>query len=181
MKPRSYTSVGIILGKRNLGEADKIITLFSKDFGKISMVAKGVRRPKSRKRGHLEIFNLIKFQGISGKSMDIIVEAEVIEDFKKVRSSLKKISLAYYFCEVISKITNDNEGNTNIYELLLKNLRNLKTESLLKKQRLSFVHDLLVITGYHPQGETLVNHDQVLEDVIERKINSQRVGKRMLQ
>ncbi len=181
MKPRSYTSTGIILSKRNLGEADKIITIFSKDFGKIAFVAKGVRRPKSRKRGHLEIFNLIKFQGISGKSMDILTEAEVIEDFASIRKSLKKISLAYYFCEIVAKITNENEGNYSIFELLLSHLKSLKSTTKLKVLRLDFVHKILIMTGYHPDGEGMINHDLVLDAVIERQANSFRVGKLILQ
>lgn len=180
MKPRSYTSTGIILSKRNYGEADKIITIYSKDFGKITLMAHGVRRPKSRKRGHLEIFNYIKFQGNVSNGLDTLVEAVVIEDFAGIRKSLKKISLAYYFCEVISKITNDKERNYTIFNLLIISLKNLKVKNLYKQQRLAFIHNLLVITGYHPDGEKLVNHDLVLNSVIERGLNSQRVGKRLL-
>lgn len=181
MKPRSYTSEGLILNKRNLGEADKIITVFSKDFGKFSLVAKGIRKPKSRKRGHLEIFNQLKFQGISGSSMDIMIEAQEINDFLNIRKSLNKISLAYYFCEVVNKITNEHEENFLIYKLLLNSLNKLSRTNLLRDLRLNFIHELLVIAGYHPKNEKLIDHDKVLEDVIERRINSLRVGKRMLQ
>ena len=62
MKPRSYTSEGIVLARRNYGEADRILVIYSKNFGRVSYMAKGVRRPKSRKRGHIEVFNYIKFQ-----------------------------------------------------------------------------------------------------------------------
>lgn len=179
MKPHSYIATGIVLGKKNLGEADKIINVYSKEFGKLSLVAKGIRRPRSRKRGHIEIFNLIKFQGMSGKSMDILTEAEVVENFSNIRKSLKKISLAYYLCEVVGKITNEETG-TEIFDLLLLSLKKLEKTSKLKDLRLEFIHKILVITGYHPEGETMIDHDKVLEEVIERGVYSSRVGKRLL-
>ena len=111
MKPRTYTSEGIILARKNYGEADRIISVFSKDQGRVSMMAKGARRPKSRKRGHIEVFNRVRFQAITGRGLDIMTEAEVIDDFKQIRTSLKKISLAYYLAEVIGRITHEGEGN----------------------------------------------------------------------
>ena len=94
MKPHGYTSEGIVLTRRNFGEADRILVLYTKDRGRISILAKGIRRPKSKKRGHVEVFNKIRFQAVSGRGLDIMTEAEVVDDFKEVRTSLKKISLA---------------------------------------------------------------------------------------
>lgn len=181
MKPKSYTSEAVVLNKKNLGEADKIITVFSKDFGKLSLVAKGIRKPKSRKRGHLEIFSLIKFQGIRGKNLDIITEVEVINDYKSIRQNLKKITLAYYFCEVVIKITNEGESNLGMFNLISGSIKRLSLENNFKLQRLNFIHNLLVLTGFHPANEKMINHDKVLINVIERNLNSERIGKRMLQ
>lgn len=180
MNPRTYTSEGIVLARKNYGEADRIISVFSKDKGRIELIAKGARRPKSRKRGHIEVFNRVKFQAVTGRGLDIMTEAEVIDDFKQVRGSLKKISLAYYFMEVVGRITHGGEGNTGVYDLLLESLEKLKTTNLLKKLRLDFLNKLLVTLGYWPQGELLSDPDQKLEEVIERQIYSKRVGKRML-
>ncbi len=177
MKPRSYSSEGIILAKKNFSEADKIFVVYSKEHGRISLVAKGVRRPKSRKRGHLEVFNNVRMQAVIGKGLDLMTEAEVIEDFKEIRNSLKKVSLAYYFVEVIGRITHEHQQNEELYDLLLGYLRRLKTENLLKKLRTSFVTDVLVLLGYWPIGESLTDVDEKLEEVIERKIGSVRVGK----
>lgn len=180
MKPRSYSSTGIVLHKKNLGETDKIITIFSKDFGKITLLAKGVRTPKSRKRGHVEIFSNIKFHAVSGSSMDILTEAETVDNYKSVRLNLKKVSLAYYLCEVVEKITTYNEPVPEIYLLLTTTLKKLTNTKLLKNLRLEFVHTILVVTGYHPIDENMVDHDNLLSDVLERNINSERVGKRLL-
>lgn len=181
MKPHSYTSEGIVLGRRDFGEADRILILYTKNFGRVSLIAKGVRRPRSRKRGHIEVFNLVRFQAVTGRGIDLMTEAEVIDDFKEIRKSLKKVSLAYYFAEVIGRITHEQEPNIGLFNLITRYLDSLKTEKELKKLRENFIGELLVLMGYWPGNVKLNDPDEKLEEVIERQISSVRVGKRMLQ
>lgn len=180
MKQRSYSSEGIVLSRKNYGEADRILIVISKEFGKLSLLAKGIRKIKSKKRGHLEIFSKIKFSAASGHGIDIITEAETIDDFAGVRVNLNKISLAYYFCEVVNKITHEDGRVSTVYNLLSIALEELEEETGLKKLRLKFIYDLLTNMGYWPTGKKLIDADIVLDDVLERKINSVRVGKQML-
>lgn len=181
MKQRTYSSEGIILSRKNYGEADRILVVFSKHFGKLTLLAKGIRKIKSKKRGHLEIFSKVKFSAVHGKGMDIITETETINDYAGVRSNLNKISLAYYFCEVVNKITHEDGNASSIYVLLSNALENLEVETELKKLRLKFIYDLLIEMGYWPENKKMTDADIVLEDVIERKLNSVRVGKKMLE
>ncbi|HJY98105.1 MAG TPA: DNA repair protein RecO [Patescibacteria group bacterium] len=181
MKPRSYSSEGIVLARRNFGEADRILVIFTKNTGRLSLIAKGVRRPKSRKRGHIEVFNQVAFQASSGKGIDIMTEAEVIDDFSEIRKSLKKVSLAYYLAEVVGRITHDNEANSELYDLILETYEKLKTAKRLRILRLNFISDLLTLTGFWPKGRPIPDPDTKLEEVIERQIASERVGKRMIQ
>ena len=180
MKPHGYSSEGIVLSRRNYGEADRILSIYSKAHGRISLMAKGVRRPSSRKRGHIEVFNLVKFQAISGHGIDLMTEAEVVDNFKEIRLTLKKISLAYYFAEVVGRITHEGESSYEIYNLILETLEKLKSTKGLKKLRLDFVSKLLVTMGYWPENQKLENPDEKLEEVVERQISSVRVGKIML-
>lgn len=181
MHPRAYTSEGIVLTRRNFGEADRILVLYTKSFGRISLLAKGVRRPKSKKRGHVEVFNKINFQAVHGRGLDIMTEAEASEDFKSIRGSLRKISLAYYFMEVIGRITHEGEENAEIYNILLNALTKLKSASRLRKLRLDFITDLLIASGFWPADKILNAPDEKLEEVIERQITSIRVGKRVME
>lgn len=179
MKLRSYKSEGIILARKNYGEADRIISVYSKDFGRLTLLAKGIRRPRSRKRGHLEIFNLINFQAESSHGFDIITEVEVADNFFYIRRSLKRISLAYYFMEILEKITRESEPNPELYSLIIEYLNRLKSEKKLKLMRTDFVTRLLVLLGYWPSDKILVDPDKKLEEVVERQIYSKRVGKRV--
>ena len=155
MISHGYTSEGIVLTRRNFGEADRILSIYSKDRGRVSLIAKGVRRPSSRKRGHIEVFNLVKFQAVIGHGFDTMTEAEVANDFKSIRTSLKKISLAYYFMEVVGRITHEGESNLELFNLLSSALTELETARELKKLRLDFVLQLLTLLGYWPKGAAL--------------------------
>ncbi|MDP3918264.1 MAG: DNA repair protein RecO [Candidatus Woesebacteria bacterium] len=181
MKFRTYSSEGIILSRKNYSEADRILIVLSKHFGKLSLLAKGIRKIKSKKRGHLEIFSRVKFSAVKTNGMGIITEVETINDFNMVRTNLNKVSLAYYFCEVVNKITHEDGHASTVYGLLSTALEQLEQETELKKLRMKFIYDLLTNMGYWPIGKKLIEADIVLDDVIERKINSVRVGKKVLE
>ncbi|KKQ75632.1 MAG: repair protein RecO protein [Candidatus Woesebacteria bacterium GW2011_GWB1_38_5b] len=177
----TYSSEAIVLGKRNYGEADKIISVFSKHKGKIFLMAKSARKPSSRKRGHLEVFNVIRFSAIETKSLDIFSEAQVTESFEEIKKDLKKTSVAYFFLEVIGKLTRENEPHEDIYYILFNSLNNLITSSNLKQLRKQYIRDILVTLGFWPQNLALDNPDKVLEDIAERQFSSIRVGKKVLE
>lgn len=181
MRPHKYASEGIVLGRKNYGEADRILSLYTKDFGRITLLAKGVRRPKSKKRGHLEIFSLVRFSANTGSGIDLITEAEVKDDYKDIRTNLPRVSLAYYFMEVVGKTTHEQEKNEDLFDLILSSLDTLRTTNKLKEQKQKFILNLLTLLGFWPEGKIMDNPDEVLEDVVERKISSVRVGKRMLE
>jgi len=143
-------------------------------------LAKGVRRPTSRKRGHLEVFSYIRFQAARGKGMDIMTEAETIDNFSKIRENLKRASLAYYFMEVVGRTTHENETHREVFEYVLESMERLKEEKQLKKFRLGFVRRLVSLLGFWPEGKLLLDPDGFLEGVIERKLVTSRVGKRVL-
>lgn len=180
MKSRTYSSEGIILSRRNYKEADRIISLFSKKYGKVVLVAKGVRKLQSRKRGHIEIFSNIKFIASKTNSIDIITEAELINDYGLIRKNLNKATLAYYFCEVIEKITREAEPIEKIYLILDLYLKKVETNNNLKQLRLNFIKDVLEELGFWSENENILNADVILDEVLERKINSLRVGKKVL-
>jgi DNA repair protein RecO (recombination protein O) len=180
MRPKRYSSEGIILARRNYSEADRILIVFSKHYGKISLLAKSVRKPESRKRGSLEIFSHIRFSAATGKNLDLITEVEMINSFDCLRNDLKKVSVAYYFMEVVGRVTRDDEKNEALYKLILESLNNLRPAERLKEFRLKFVYDVLVLLGFWPKDRPMDNPDIILEDVVERELSSARVGKKLL-
>lgn len=180
MESRAYTSEAVVLARKNYGEADRILVVFSKNQGKISLIAKGVRKPSSRKRGGIEIFNHIKFQAVRGKGLDLVTEVEVVDSFKEIRDNLEKVSVAYYFAEVIGRVTHENEPHLEIFYLLLDCLEELKKGIKLKTLRTKFAYELLITLGFWPKGQALPNPDAKLEEIIERNLSTLRVGKKLI-
>lgn len=180
MRPKHYSSEGIVLARRNYSEADRILVVYSKKFGKVSLMAKGVRYPKSRKRGSLEVFSRLKFSAARGKNLDLITEAEIIDSLPAIRKNLKKVAVAYYFMETIGRTTREDEPNREVYRLTVNYLNRLKKERQSKKLRLDFILKLLTVLGFWPKDKPMENPDYVLEDVVEREMSSARVGKKLL-
>lgn len=116
---------GIILKRRNLGEADRILTVFSKQKGKISVLAKGVRRITSRRAGSVELLNRVSMYLHQAKSFLILTEAESIETFPKLKEDLTLSTYAFHIIELVDKLTAENQENINLYEHLLNVLQRL--------------------------------------------------------
>ena len=180
MRPKSYTSEAIILARKSYSEADRILIAFTKYYGKTSFIAKGIRKPKSKKRGTLEVFSQLKLSAARSKSLDIITETEIINNFSDFRKDLKKVSVAYFFVETVGRLTQEGEKNLKLYSLLLTNLTSLATSNELGVLRRTFIYDVLVLLGFWPKGKKMENHDLVLENITERKMNSVRVGKKLV-
>lgn len=180
VRARNYTTEAIVLGRRDFSEADKIIVVFSKSIGKLFLIAKGVKKLTSRKRGHLEVFSHIRFSAAKGKNLDIITEVETIENYSDIRQDLRKVAVAYFFVETVARLTQEEEPHPKVFQLLISYLDLLKEAKNLKKLRDEFTLDILVNLGFWSRSKPLLNPDLFLESVTERQINSVRIGKKLL-
>lgn len=178
---RTYKTEGVILKRNNFGEADRILTIFTKHYGKIKVIAKGVRRIRSRKGGNVESFNRATLFLAKGKNIDLLTEAVVIDAFRFWRKDLLKVGLAFYFCELVDKLTAEGQENQKVYSLLVKVLSTigkLKPAELVR----GFEEDLLdelgfgVPTQVRQQPKSLVNY---IETVTEREIKAPKVIKKL--
>jgi len=170
----TYKTEGIVLKRRNFSEADKILTIYSKHYGKIRAVAKGVRKLKSRKAGNLELFNHCQLVLTKGRNLDIISEVQAINTFRRWRKNLIKVGVAYYFCELVDRLTPDEQANKAVFELLRSFLEKMDTASLPNLVR-SFEEHLLDELGFGVPPE-LKNRQESLksyiESIIEKEIHS---------
>jgi len=96
----SYTVNAINVGSFNLGESDKLLTLFTAERGLMKAVAKGARKPGSKIAGRAEVLNINRLFISKGRSLDIITQAEGIENFSRLRHDLLRLSYALYYAEV---------------------------------------------------------------------------------
>ena len=145
-----YKTTGIILKRSNLGEADRIITICTNDRGKIRVVAKGVRKTLSKLAGHLELFCLSSLQLAEGRNLDVLTGAQIKQCFTKLRQNLTKMRCAYYICEIIDKLTEENEDHPEMFSLLKEVLENINSGN--EKLTLAYFEiQFLVETGFRPE------------------------------
>jgi DNA repair protein RecO (recombination protein O) len=148
---RTYQTEAIIIRKTKLGEADRIITLFTPQRGKIRAVAKGVRRPKSRLSGHLELLTYSKVDLVHGRNLDTIIGSETINGFLPLKNDLDLSAQALYVTELVEQFTAENSENFRLFELLFDTLDKLQTEENREMLIHYFETHLLSFTGYRPE------------------------------
>ncbi len=125
-RQRLYRTPAVILKRMDLGEADRIVTFYSRDVGKIRAVARGVRRTTSRSAGHLEPFTLSDVMFAVGRELDVISQADTLEAFRTIREDLVLTTHAYYLAEMVDLLTEDRLENRAVFEVLVDGLRDLE-------------------------------------------------------
>lgn len=175
----AFSAEVIVLKRKNLGETDKIFTFFSKQKGKIAAIAKGVRKINSRKAPHLEVFTHTKLFITSGKTLDIITEAQTIHGFANIRKNLERVVYAYKLVEQIDRLCPENVPHQNIFTDLLQTLELFNNSSELSVPTVNeeFSSRLLSELGYLEKGKNLYGEilDQYLKSILEKELKSDRL------
>ncbi|MCA9822446.1 MAG: DNA repair protein RecO [Dehalococcoidia bacterium] len=117
-RPRIFRAEGIVLRRRNIGEADSVFTVLGTDGRRFEAVARGVRKTRSRMRGHLEPLTHGKFLIAAGKSLDVFTQVETVNAYRTIREDLDRSSAAIYCCELAERFTVEGEGSGGLFALL---------------------------------------------------------------
>lgn len=149
-RPRTYTTEGIVLRRRNLGEADSIFTVYSAHEGKFDGVARGVRKARSHMRGHLEPLTRSKLMLARGRSLDVFTQAETITGYRAIREDLERGAAAMYCAELVDRFTPEREEHPGLYSLMLDLLDALEADAPVAIVRY-FEMALLGLVGYELQ------------------------------
>lgn len=168
---------GIVIKRKSLAEADRIVTIFSKDYGKISLMAKGVRKINSRRSPHVELLNHSRFSLYKGKSMFNLSEVDSLENFQKLKKDLKKVGLAYHICELVDGLCAENQENQQIFALLKSTLSNIEKENQPEFLVRNFEINLLRLLGFSGVEQDLsFNTEKFIEDILERKLKAKEIA-----
>lgn len=171
---RNYKTEGIIIRRRNSGEADRLLTVFTKQYGKIQVKAVGVRRITSRRSSHIELLNYLKITLYKGKSMPIVVEAETIQNYAFLKNNLLMVGICYHICELIDSLCAENQENTLAFSLLLQTLDDLLRGKDTKQTVHIFEKTLLLHLGFSsnmPLAKAIDTH-AVIEEILERRLKT---------
>ena len=149
-RPRVYKTEGVILRRRNIGEADTIFTVLSEREGKFDAVARGVRKARSRMRGHLEPLTRSRLMLARGRSLDVFTQAETVNPHRQIREDLERTAVALCCVELVDRFTVEHAEAGEIYHLLVALLESLD-EGLSSNVIRHFELQLLAEAGYELQ------------------------------
>jgi DNA repair protein RecO (recombination protein O) len=154
--PRIYRTEALIIKHFDYGEADRILTLYTPRLGKISAIAKGVRRPKSRMGGHLDLFTRSVLLLAQGRNLDIVTQAQALHYFTILHNDLLRSGYAHYIAELLDAFTPERLPNEALYRATLLALHRLGGRGAVNGVRpiwvvRAFEMRLLSLSGYQPQ------------------------------
>jgi len=165
-RERLYKTEGIILKRTDFGEADRLVTVYTPDYGKLRLLAKGIRKPTSRKAGHLELFTHSRLLIARGRELDIVTQAETVNAFRALREDLTRTSYAHYVAELLDQFTAERDKNRALFNLLLETLIRLCEENELDKAVRYYEIHLLTLAGYRPELFVCVKCRSPLQPVV---------------
>lgn len=156
-----YNVEALIIRSRDYGEADKILTLYTKEYGKIQAIAKGVRKPVSRLRGGVQMFAHSRLLLYRGKTLDTVSQSENIEAFGGLQNDLNKLVYASYLMELLESAVPDREPNERLFLTTLLSLGLLLGDDPELVCRMYEIR-LLYLLGYCPYLSNCMNCHQEL-------------------
>lgn len=118
-----YKADGVVLRAWDCGSGDKLLVLFSKEHGKIKVMAHGAAKPASRKRGAVQSFTRSSFLIRRGRELDSVSQCEGVEMFPFLRSDLARLGYASYLAELVDALAPEGEPNEPLFNLLLVTMR----------------------------------------------------------
>lgn len=160
----AVTTEGLILKRSNFGEADRVLTVLTDRYGKISVIAKGVRKITSRRSGNVELLNRVKLHLFKAKNYNLN-EAESLETFPNIKKNLTLSTTAFHVIELVDRLTPEDQKNPRLYHLTLAALQILE-----KNPRQIFIRafevKILAILGFW-SIDAIRDLDKMTKDLLE--------------
>ena len=151
-----HTTEAIVIRSLPFGESDKIVTFFTKDFGKIKGIAKGARRSRKRFQNALELFAHLRLAFFAREGMGLVRAegCDLLHSFCGIRDNLARIVYANYFLELVNEMTGEREPARETYDLLFSFLSGLDGEEPHEEALRIFEIRMLSLFGYRPNMRT---------------------------
>lgn len=165
LRNRLYRSEAIVLARQDYGEADRIFIIYTPNRGRMSIIAKGIRRPKSRFGSSIDYFTRVSLDLAKGRDLDVVTGVSAVDSHERLRTDTESYGYAAYFAELTRHLTQDRQENRPLYDLLASSLA-LVNEGLDPwPVARHFELGILTMLGYRPELFRCVNCTRELEAV----------------
>lgn len=125
MRPHVYKTEAIVLDRKDFGEADRLLTLYTPGLGKVRAIAKGARRTTSRLSGHIELFTHTSLFLAAGRNLDIVTQSQLIHSHERLREDLWRAALGFHLLELVNHFSEERLESPPVWHALLEALRRL--------------------------------------------------------
>ena len=122
---------GVIINKKDIGDFDRIVTMFTGSFGKIDVLIKGIRKSKKRDKIGADILSFSRMVVYKKENSYIGTTVESVKNYNNIREDMKKIGIVLYMFHVLNNILTENERKSILYDLTLKSLDYIEKLSLI--------------------------------------------------
>lgn len=165
-----YKTYGFILKRKDLAAVDRLLTVYSQDFGKFFLKARSIRKEASKLKGHLELFNLSHLMIAPGRGYDIVTGAESLTSFTALKKDSTKLAIAFYFADLIDKTVLGQEKDPVLWQLICAafealNKQNCPVQKLIQE----FEEELVKSLGYSLKKDAFSQLQEITEDNIKSK------------
>lgn len=156
-RERHYRTQAVVLSRRDYGEADRIVVLFTAQQGRTSAIIKGARRQKSKLGPHCDYFARVNLMLGRGRDLDVITGVEPVASYQRLRQDLEAFAHASYYAELLRHFTKERQAQQGVYELLVASLSVLDEGVDPWPVTRHFELAMLTLLGYHPELFRCVN------------------------
>ncbi|HWQ45868.1 MAG TPA: DNA repair protein RecO [Longilinea sp.] len=160
---RSLKVDAVIVRHSDWGEADRLLVLFTQQAGKLRAIAKGARRLRSRKAGHLEPFTQVSLLLAQGRDWWVVTQAQTIQVYQRLREDLERTALASYVMELIDRLTVEGGEQPRQFALVVNTLQRIDQEPDPFVAMRYFEMNLLELVGFRPELHTCTSCGQKIE------------------
>ncbi len=153
-----YKAEGIVIRRQALGEADRVVTLLTREYGKLRAAARGVRRTTSRLGARVEPFTHARFLLAKGKTLDVIAQIDVVEAFAGIRAGLHRTAYGAFVAELVDRFLPERDRHEAVFTLVRTTLGALASSGEDDAELLAvwFALHLADLLGYRPETEACV-------------------------
>jgi len=160
--PRSYHCEALILKKSFIGEADVLVTLYTRERGKLRAIAKGARRSSSKLVGHVEPLTLVRMSLAQGRSLDYVTQAQTVGNLSPLKDDLDAVSKGFYVAELVDGFGSEANANPPLYQLAVETLQYIRDAPTADIPLRFFELHLLEVSGLKPELYRCVECRQAL-------------------
>jgi DNA repair protein RecO (recombination protein O) len=165
-RSRLYRIEAIVMHRSDVGEADRLLTVLSRERGKLRLNAKGARKVGSRKSGHVELFVRSKMLIAKGRGeIDIVSQVEMLDAYRGLREDLTRSTYAHYAVELIDAFAEEGSEQPELFDLLAEMLKWIETTNNLPLTARFFEMQLLTLAGFQPQVFSCSARGEALQEI----------------